>query len=107
MAYWDWVSDNWQSKKREPLGVTTGRIHVNWAWAGTEQAMLHWREEGGPTVSEPNKRGFGRDLIEKIVAHELRSDVDLRFLPGGVECRLMVPVRVAREFTLRNERKPD
>ena len=89
------------------LSVTAGRIHVNWAWFGTDQAVLHWREEGGPTVNEPNKRGFGRDLIEKIVAHELRSDVDLRFLPGGVECRLVVPVREAREFSLRNERRPD
>jgi len=68
-----------------------------------DQAEIHWREEGGPPVSEPSKRGFGRDLIEKIVAHELRSEVDLRFEPGGVECRLKVPVRESREFLLRSE----
>jgi len=54
-------------------------------------------------VVEPHKRGFGRDLIEKIVAHELRSDVDLKFLPHGVECRLKVPVRESREFLLRSD----
>ncbi len=86
------------------LSTPNGRIHVNWQLIGPEQAEIHWREEGGPPVTEPNKRGFGRDLIEKIVAHELRSEVDLQFLPGGVECRLMVPVRVSREFSLRNDR---
>ncbi|VWX53960.1 CHASE domain-containing protein [Novosphingobium sp. 9U] len=85
------------------LSTTSGRIHVNWSFAGPDHAEIHWREEGGPPVREPNKRGFGRDLIEKIVAHELRSQVDLQFLPGGVECRLTVPVRVSREFSLRSD----
>jgi two-component sensor histidine kinase/CHASE1-domain containing sensor protein len=88
------------------LSTTKGRIHVHWSLVSSEQAEIHWREEGGPLVNEPTKRGFGRDLIEKIVAHELRSAVDLRFLPEGVECRLTVPVRVAREFNLRNDRAP-
>lgn len=85
------------------LSTPEGRIYVTWKLVGSEQADVHWREEGGPPVSEPNKRGFGRDLIEKIVAHELRSQVDLQFLPGGVECRLQVPVRVSREFVLRSD----
>ena len=89
------------------LSTTSGRVHVNWSLAKTDQAEIHWREEGGPPVKEPTRRGFGRDLIEKIVAHELRSEVDLRFLPAGVECRLKVPVRVSREFSLRNDRRPD
>ena len=88
------------------LSTTSGRIHVHWKLVGSEHAEIHWREEGGPPVTEPSKRGFGRDLIEKIVAHELRSDVDLQFLPGGVECRLKVPVRETREFMLRSEPKP-
>lgn len=85
------------------LSTTQGRVHIDWKLVAPEQAEIHWREEGGPTVSEPTKRGFGRDLIEKIVAHELKSEVDLRFLPTGVECRLKVPVREAREFLLRSE----
>lgn len=87
------------------LSTIEGRIHVNWQLLSPDLAELHWREEGGPPVAEPSKRGFGRDLIEKIVAHELKSEVDLRFEPGGVECRLKVPVRASREFVLRNERK--
>jgi two-component sensor histidine kinase/CHASE1-domain containing sensor protein len=85
------------------LSTTSGRVHVTWTLESAERAEIHWREEGGPQVHEPRKRGFGRDLIEKIVAHELRSQVDLQFLPGGVECRLKVPVRESREFLLRSD----
>ncbi|MCJ2183992.1 CHASE domain-containing protein [Novosphingobium sp. 1949] len=84
------------------LTTPEGRIFVEWALIAQDLASIHWREEGGPVVSEPSKRGFGRDLIEKIVAHELKSEVDLQFKPGGVECELKVPVRVAREFVLRS-----
>jgi two-component sensor histidine kinase len=83
------------------LSTINGRIHVNWKLLTPDLAEIHWRESGGPEVTTPSKRGFGRDLIEKIVAHELRSDVDLQFLPGGVECRLQVPVRSTRDFELR------
>ena len=46
-------------------------------------------------------RGFGTDLIEKIVAHELQHPVELRFDPEGVSCRLVVPVRAAQPFEMR------
>lgn len=85
------------------LSTSTGCIHVHWVLLSPACAEVHWREEGGPPVSQPAKRGFGRDLIEKIVAHELRSQVDLRFNPEGVECRLQVPVRATREFSLKAE----
>lgn len=86
------------------LSCETGRIHINWQLVSPEVAEVHWREEGGPEVVAPAKRGFGRDLLEKIVAHELRSTVDLQFHPEGVECRLRVPVRRLSDFELR--RKP-
>lgn len=87
------------------LSTVDGRIHINWRLLNPSLAEIEWREEGGPPVSEPTTRGFGRDLIEKIVAHELRSDVNLKFLPGGVECTLKVPVRASREFILRQQQQ--
>jgi two-component sensor histidine kinase len=51
------------------------------------------------------KRGFGTDLIEKIVAHELRNPVDLRFEPEGVRCTLVIPVRQRGNFAIRAGRK--
>jgi two-component sensor histidine kinase len=83
------------------LSTVDGHIHVTWRLVSPEAAEVRWREAGGPPVAPPAKRGFGRDLIEKIVAGELKSEVDLQFHPDGVECRLQVPVRKLSEFTLR------
>lgn len=83
------------------LSTPSGNVSVTWRFVTSDVAEIRWRESGGPEVSEPKKRGFGRDLIEKIVAHELRSQVDLQFRPEGVECTLQVPVRKLGEFALR------
>ena len=47
----------------------------------------------------------GMELIQKIVAHELKHPVELEFMPGGVRCRLMVAVRESSNFAMR-EAKP-
>ncbi len=79
-----------------------GRVYVTWKMLGADRAELLWREEGGPDVKEPQRRGLGRDLIEKVVAHELGAQVNLQFLPAGVRCTLQIPVRKNTEFKLRN-----
>lgn len=83
------------------LSTTEGRVFIAWRQLSPEVAELHWREAGGPPVQIPAKRGFGRDLLEKIVAHELQSTVDLRFDPEGVACTLRVPIRRLASFALR------
>ena len=85
------------------LSVPGGRVEVHWTMQGDKLASIDWRESGGPPVAKPERRGFGTDLIEKIVAHELRHPVDLTFDPEGVHCTLMVPVREYNEFNLRSK----
>lgn len=83
------------------LSTHEGTIHVHWKLVAPELVEIHWREEGGPPVRAPDRRGFGMELIEKIVAHELQSQVDLRFDPAGLQCTLRVPVRKLSDFALR------
>ncbi|WEK48208.1 MAG: CHASE domain-containing protein [Candidatus Andeanibacterium colombiense] len=78
-----------------------GRLAIDWQLDGPERARLQWVERGGPPVPAERGRGFGTDLIEKIVAHELKHPVELRFDPEGVTCRLTVPVRAAQPFEIR------
>lgn len=77
------------------LSVEGGKVSVMWKLVAQDLAQIEWRETGGPAIDPEaaRKRGFGTDLIEKIVAHELRNPVDLTFEPEGVRCRLIVPVR--------------
>jgi two-component sensor histidine kinase len=87
------------------LSNAEGRVFIEWRLVAPDVAELHWREAGGPPVAPPKKRGFGRDLLEKIVAHELQSKVDLRFDFLGVECTLRVPVRKLTSFALRSAKR--
>ncbi|WP_337191303.1 CHASE domain-containing protein [Parapontixanthobacter aurantiacus] len=86
------------------LSKQTGRVRITWELIEEGLARLDWVETGGPPVSDTRERGFGTDLIEKIVAHELRNPVDLVFDPTGVRCSLLVPVRNRGAFQLRAER---
>lgn len=83
------------------LSVPTGKVTVTWEIVAPDRVAVSWRERGGPPVKAPTRRGFGLELIEKIVSHELDSPVDLHFDEEGVRCTLTVPLRSPREFTIR------
>jgi two-component sensor histidine kinase len=83
------------------LSVLGGRVAVTWQLMTQDLARVEWVEMGGPPVSQNRKRGFGTELIEKIVAHELQNPVDLRFEPEGVRCTLIIPVRRPTTFAMR------
>lgn len=93
------------ASKYGALSAPGGRVEIFWEMITEKLARIDWSEHGGPAVSEGRPRGFGTELIEKIVAHELRNPVDLRFEPDGVRCTLIVPVRLPAPFPLR--RAPD
>ena len=87
------------------LSTGEGRVRVTWALDRDDLASVRWVESGGPAVASRRPRGFGTDLIEKIVAHELRHPVDLKFATEGVTCTLYVPVRLRSEFEMRTRRR--
>ena len=89
------------ASKYGALSVPGGQVTIRWALAEENLARIEWIERGGPKVAAKRPRGFGTDLIEKIVAHELRNPVDLVFAPDGVRCTLMVPVRQPVDFAMR------
>jgi two-component sensor histidine kinase len=95
------------------LSVPGGQVTIRWHRGeeelGAEQAKemtfaeVEWQEVGGPPVAAERRRGFGTELIQKIVAHELRQPVTLDFAPGGVRCVLRVPVRRPAGFKIREK----
>ena len=88
------------------LSVPDGQVSVRWSLIAENLAQIDWVERGGPEVSPTRPRGFGTDLIQKIVAHELRNPVDLVFEPEGVRCTLKVPVRQPVDFVMRTTPRP-
>jgi two-component sensor histidine kinase len=68
---------------------------VSWRVTEDEAAqrlVIEWVESGGPTVKKPTRRGFGSDLIERTVTHDLKATVRRDFVPTGLQCRMEVPL---------------
>ena len=89
------------------LSNDTGTVTLNWTPTGApadgQQILFTWREEGGPPLPAERKRGFGSDLIEKVISRELRSDIKLEFAETGVRCTFEVPVRAVCAFSLKQD----
>jgi PAS domain S-box-containing protein len=83
------------------LSAAGGRVHVQWrAVRPDQQAQLlriEWREEGGPAVATPSRRGFGSKFIVGSIASELGGKVQLAFDPQGLRCILEIPFAAAVE----------
>jgi PAS domain S-box-containing protein len=78
------------------LSMPAGRIEVDWRLEGsadTQRLVLTWAEAGGPQTRAPERRGFGCQLIERSIVHELDGVVQLEFLPAGVRCRIEIPLQ--------------
>src|SRR4051812_26970745 len=55
--------------------------------------VLVWREDGGPPVARPEKRGFGTTLLEQAVKHQQGGRVEFDWQrPHGLACRLHLPL---------------
>jgi len=52
---------------------------------------MTWREAGGPTVTEPKRWGFGRQVIQQLTAQALAGKVTHQFAPEGVRWTLDIP----------------
>lgn len=92
------------------LSVAGGQVVIRWrrgddAAAEVLWADVEWQETGGPPVPTERRRGFGTELIEKVVAHELRQPVALDFAPTGVRCLLRVPIRRPADFRIRADNR--
>ena len=73
------------------LSVPEGQVTVEWS-RHDGVLVLEWHETDGPPVTRPRRRSFGSTLIESAAPHELEGEVDLRFEPEGVRCRITCPV---------------
>ena len=59
---------------------------------GGRELHLHWAESGGPPVRPPVRRGFGLELIERSVAHQLAGQAVLDYRVEGLVCEITVPL---------------
>jgi two-component sensor histidine kinase len=77
------------------LSNEDGTVHITWSVHDNglpPHLALRWRENGGPPVLPPQRRGFGSRLIERSLAQDLNGTVQIEFAPDGVECVVDAPI---------------
>ena len=62
------------------LSNETGWVDLSWKLAG-DRLSLSWRESGGPPAEPPRRRGFGSQLIERLIRAEGGAVLSTRYEP--------------------------
>jgi two-component sensor histidine kinase len=95
--------------KHGALSTPAGKVTVNWHVANSRKEpklSIEWIESGGPPVKPPTRRGFGSQLIERIVNYELQATVQRNFNPAGVRCTIEVPLTEKTGSVIAAQREP-
>jgi two-component sensor histidine kinase len=76
------------------LATPDGKVSISWTISDGPDPHLAfvWQESGGPPVTQPTRRGFGTQLIERALASDAGATVALNYPPSGVECRFNAPL---------------
>lgn len=93
------------------LTETSGQISIDWSIdQEATPPLMRWRwcESGvGAAEPAPQRRGFGQELIERVLPYELGARTTLTFAPGGVRCELELPLNERTASLSDADRKPD
>jgi two-component system CheB/CheR fusion protein len=85
------------------LSSATGTVDISWDVVdGNDERQLRilWLERDGPAVPTPTRRGFGSELIERVLGYELQARVDRQFLTSGVRCTIEFPLTASVGYQL-------
>lgn len=80
------------SCKYGALSDTSGTIQITLSRGDDGSLELDWREEGGPPVKAPTRRGFGSTIIERTIPHELGGSASVVYPAEGLHALFLVPV---------------
>ncbi|WP_324807308.1 HWE histidine kinase domain-containing protein [Sphingomonas sp. LY29] len=68
-----------------------GRVEVRWNIDNSGALVIDWTEVGGPTVTEPTRRGFGTTIIQHSVPYDLGGTSDVDYAADGFTARFVIP----------------
>lgn len=82
------------------LSVPHGRVAISWSLAGHgDGPKLHfaWEELDGPPVVPPQRRGFGRTILEQLVAQEFGAEPRVSYDSAGFRYAVEAPLALVQK----------
>ncbi len=79
------------SMKYGALTDSRGRLLIDLVRAPDGGLAMTWREQGGPPVKAPERRGFGSTIIERSIPFELKGEAQVHFHPSGLIAEFRIP----------------
>ncbi len=77
------------------LSGPKGRVEVTWDLKqidGARKLHLEWAERDGPPVQEPQQRGFGSTLLDRVLTLQANAHVQITFDKHGLTFRMEAPL---------------
>lgn len=88
------------------LSAPGGRVNVSWSIEPTPERdilRIQWREEKGPPLPVPTRRGFGTQLLERVLRQQAAADIEIDYNPAGLRVTMSVPLPQRTHFHLFEE----
>ena len=74
------------------LSDKNGHVAIDLNLEDDGHLTLHWKEVGGPPISEvPKRQGFGTTVIERAIPFELKGKSEISYNMSGLQANLSVP----------------
>jgi two-component sensor histidine kinase len=73
------------------LSVLAGVLRVSWTLDET-RLMLKWEESNVPIKRQPTRVGFGSQLLQRLLPHQLGAQVEMKFAPDGLKADISIQI---------------
>jgi light-regulated signal transduction histidine kinase (bacteriophytochrome) len=70
-----------------------GTVRVHWKLNDDGSLDIVWREQDGPAVTAPQRRGFGTTIIEQSIPFDLGGRAQAHYRMTGLEAEFCIPAR--------------
>lgn len=82
------------SVKYGALSTSAGRVDIEWKVAekNPSHICLTWKESGGPVAHEPDRKGFGRVVLERVAPAAVNGVGSVAFARDGLIWTLEAPI---------------
>ena len=72
------------------LGRDTGNVEITWR-READIMLVSWKEEGGPPVVPPKRKGFGTRLLSQVSGRQLNAKLEFDWDPRGLQLQIRLP----------------